>query len=135
MKKSTVAAAANNNDLSPFAIVCIAAALMFFYNCNCSAAEIAKDKQQHIAVSALIAAPAAVYLEDTGHPILYGIAVAMVPGILKEVYDSRHPKSHTASGADLVADLVGATSGALIGHGISLRMNGKSASINYSVQF
>lgn len=93
------------------------------------------DKQQHIAVSFAIAAPAAVYLRDTDHPVLYGAAVALVPGVLKEVYDAANPEKHTASIADLVADAVGAFSGALIGHGVYVFADRDRAAIVFSGTF
>lgn len=94
-----------------------------------------KDKQQHIAVSALIGVAAAISLEDTDHPVLYGAAVAMLPGAAKELYDARHPDRHSASGADLVADAVGAVAGAWFGSQVQVHLGPQGVSFSLSGEF
>jgi len=87
-----------------------------------SAEGVEQDKQQHLVVSALLGVVATTALEDTRHPVLYGAAVASIPGVLKEVYDARHPGAHTASAADLAADVIGAVTGAWLGHNAALHV-------------
>lgn len=94
-----------------------------------------QDKQQHIAVSALFGMAAAIALEDSDHPIIYGAVVATLPGVVKELYDARHPRNHTASTADLAADVVGAVTGAWIGHHLQLRANRDHAEIRLTGSF
>lgn len=94
-----------------------------------------QDKQQHITVSALIGMAAAMALEDSDHPILYGAVVATLPGVVKELYDAQHPQHHTASTADLAADVVGAATGAWIGHHLQLRANRDHAEIRFNGSF
>jgi len=99
------------------------------------AAALEQDKQQHIAISALLGMAAAIALEDSDHPILYGAVVATLPGVVKELYDARHPRNHTASGADLVADVTGAVTGAWIGHHLQLRAHRNSAEVKFTGEF
>lgn len=112
------------------------------YVACCSNAEaVESDKAKHVAVSAVMAAAATVALEGrTENPVLYGAAASFVVGAAKEAYDKRHydanhPKRHTASNADLVADLVGATAGAWLGHGVYVQADGGSVSFGVSKDF
>lgn len=66
------------------------------------------DKAQHFATSAALAAlgTAATRSEVLGFSLSLGL------GVLKEVYDSRHPERHCASIKDIAADAAGAYVGA-----------------------
>jgi uncharacterized protein YfiM (DUF2279 family) len=109
----------NNGNQGAFLLAVLLGALAVFLSDRVEALE--QDKQQHIAVSALFGMAAAIALEDTDHPILYGAIVATLPGVVKELYDARHPKNHTASTADLAADVTGAVTGAWLGDHLRIR--------------
>ncbi|MDO9226051.1 MAG: hypothetical protein Q8M09_17525 [Pseudomonadota bacterium] len=66
------------------------------------------DKAQHFAVSAVLGTASAMHFEDKW--VAFG--VAMIPGVLKEITDSRF------SGKDLAADALGAALGVQLGHWI-----------------
>ena len=44
---------------------------------------------------------------------LYAAAIAFAIGFAKELYDYRHPLTHTADSADLLADTIGITAALL----------------------
>lgn len=69
---------------------------------------IALDKQAHLLVGALIALALGYVL-----PAWIGFVVASVVGLLKEVYDYYHPKTHTCDGLDYLATAGGGLAGAL----------------------
>lgn len=69
------------------------------------------DKAQHVAGSALLGTVAGVAIKDKWT----AFALAMVPGVAKEIWDSKHP-NHTASFKDLAADAVGAAIGIYTGN-------------------
>jgi uncharacterized protein YfiM (DUF2279 family) len=66
-----------------------------------------KDKAMHAAVSAAFGAAAASVTDNTGA----AIAAALVPGVLKEVYDLGHRDRHTPSWKDMGANALGAVLG------------------------
>ena len=70
------------------------------------------DKGQHVAVSAGIGTVSGLIVKDKWT----AFALSMVPGVLKEMYDAQHPKTHTASFKDLAADAVGAAVGVYTGN-------------------
>jgi uncharacterized protein YfiM (DUF2279 family) len=70
------------------------------------------DKAQHVIGSAVIGTVSGVALNDKWT----AFAVSMVPGVLKEVYDAKHPDKHTASVKDLAANAVGAAIGVYMGN-------------------
>ena len=59
---------------------------------------IALDKIAHLLVGAVIALALGYVL-----PAWIGFVVAAVIGLLKEVYDYYHPKTHTCDGMDFLA--------------------------------
>lgn len=69
------------------------------------------DKTQHAAISALIGSVAGAAVKDKAS----AFALAIAPGVVKELYDAQHPKTHTASWKDLAADAVGAAIGVYVG--------------------
>ena len=69
------------------------------------------DKGAHFAVSAVLGTASAMHFENKWT----AFAVAMIPGLLKEITDSRF------SGKDLAADALGAGLGVQIGHWIVSR--------------
>lgn len=71
-----------------------------------------KDKVQHTAISAAIGAATGMYFEDK----TTAFAVAMIPGIAKEIYDYKHSNKHSASFKDLAADALGAAVGVYLGN-------------------
>jgi len=70
------------------------------------------DKGLHVMGSAGIGTVAGLVIKDKWA----AFAVSMVPGVLKEVYDAKHPDKHTASFKDLAADAVGAAVGVYMGN-------------------
>lgn len=111
-------------------------ALAFWVLSSGDASALEQDKQQHIAVSAIIATTVTTALEGkTESPVLCGIAASVAVGAAKEAYDAAHPKTHTASGADLMADLIGATTGAWLGHGVYIQAGQSRIAIGISKDF
>lgn len=95
-----------------------------------------QDKQQHFAISAMMASTATVAFEGrTEHSIAYGTATSFVIGVAKELYDKAHPRNHTASGGDLVADLTGAVMGAWLGQGMYIVVQRNGASVGMTLDF
>jgi VanZ family protein len=123
----------NGNSQGSFLLAIILGALAVLLSDRSEALE--QDKQQHVAVSAFLGAVGAVACRETEHPVLYGAALAVIPGLAKEVYDARHPDRHTASTADLAADVVGAAAGAWIGHGLRLGVTRNRTWIGLQVRF
>jgi putative lipoprotein len=72
----------------------------------------AKDKYQHFGASAVLGLASSAVIEDKKT----AFAVAMVPGILKEVYDAHHRDKHTPSWRDLAWDAAGAWVGVHVGN-------------------
>lgn len=72
-----------------------------------------QDKAEHVAVSAVIGTASGAYFEKRWT----AFGVAMIPGLLKEVADSRAAHNHF-SGKDIAADAVGAALGVQLGHWI-----------------
>lgn len=121
-----------NKELVKSAIIWAAVAALFLLTSpnNAHGAEVAKDKKMHVALSTFLGAAASAQIEGkTEHPVAWSIFAAMVPGIAKEVYDKAHPQAHKAEWGDLAADLVGATAGAWIGHGIYVHTDGKQIGV------
>ncbi len=82
----------------------------------CSAASAAdewasRDKLQHAALSAGIAAAATAVTKDER----IGFAAAVAVGVAKELYDASNRDKHTPSWKDLAADVAGAYVGAKLG--------------------
>lgn len=69
------------------------------------------DKSTHFAVSAVLGTASAMHFENKWT----AFGVAMIPGLLKEMTDSRF------SGKDLAADALGAALGVQFGHWIVTR--------------
>ncbi len=91
------------------------------------------DKTKHFAVSAALGAGSYALTEETEHPFLYAVGLAMVPGVAKEVYDARSGGTGF-SHKDLAADLLGAVVGASIGNAI-VSFNGENVSLSYTGHF
>ena len=66
------------------------------------------DKQVHFLVGAVIALALGYIL-----PIVYGLAVAVLMGAIKELYDHFHPATHTVDVWDFVATAAGGAVGSL----------------------
>ena len=78
---------------------------------------IAIDKKLHLVAGFLIAA-AVVALSflaamPTVQRLLLGVGVATVVGVGKEVYDGKHPATHTRDGRDALATIIGGVVGAI----------------------
>ncbi len=71
-----------------------------------------KDKFQHATIEIAIGTVTGAYFEDK----TTAFAVAMLPGIAKEIYDYKHSNKHSASFKDLAADAVGAAVGVYVGN-------------------
>jgi uncharacterized protein YfiM (DUF2279 family) len=77
------------------------------------------DKITHAAVCFTIAGftvgTARTMLHNTKDgSVTLGVSVPLGIGLLKEWYDSKHPKTHRASFKDLTADLIGAAIGTAV---------------------
>lgn len=71
------------------------------------------DKLKHFAISAPFGALGAYLTRDTEHPVIYGTLIGTVPGLIKEGIDGTC-RSSGFSYKDLVADVAGALSGAVL---------------------
>lgn len=70
------------------------------------------DKIKHFAVEAALGTISGSIIEDK----YLASAVALVPGVAKEIYDLKNPQSHCASYYDLAWDLAGVITGVNLGH-------------------
>lgn len=86
----------------------VLAAALLCASANASADD---DLAVHAGASAAIASALTIAFRDTREPVLYAIAATVAVGLAKELYDSG-PGDGKFSGADLAADLLGATLGA-----------------------
>ncbi len=82
----------------------------------CKAADdwFAEDKQMHFGGGAVIGLMTTLATKNKWH----GIFAATVVGVGKEIYDSKHPQSHTADWKDAAATIAGGVLGAYIGQGL-----------------
>jgi uncharacterized protein YfiM (DUF2279 family) len=95
------------------------------------------DKLKHFAVSAPFGALGAYLTRDTEHPVIYGTLIGTVPGLIKEGIDGTC-RSSGFSYKDLVADLAGALSGALLTNWaitLSRDTRGHTVAISYTNRF
>ena len=69
------------------------------------------DKVRHLVVSAALGTASGAYFENRWT----AFGVAMIPGLAKEIMDSRKNDNHF-SGKDLVANAIGAAMGVQLGH-------------------
>ncbi len=69
------------------------------------------DKARHLVVSAALGTASGAYFENKWT----AFGVAMIPGLAKEIMDSRKHDNHF-SGKDLVANAIGAALGVQLGH-------------------
>ena len=101
-----------------------------------AASAVEPDKIEHFTISAGVSLVATQLLEDTDHPILYGITVGLVPGAAKYIHD-RHDAYFDAreKNHDMVANIIGATTGALVGHGLSLHLSHEFVGVRYNKNF
>ena len=70
-----------------------------------------RDKAKHVVVSAVLGTASGAYFENKWT----AFGVAMIPGLVKEISDSRKHDNHF-SGKDLAADAIGAALGVQFGH-------------------
>jgi uncharacterized protein YfiM (DUF2279 family) len=89
-----------------------------------------RDKAKHAAVGFVIGTAGTL---TTGDP-LQGFAIGVGVGILKELSDSRHPKTHTCSLQDLAATAAGAAIGASFG-GVVLSYSRGETRVSYARAF
>lgn len=90
---------------------------------------IGPDKADHMAISAMIGVTTSMLIDDK----TTAFAVAIVPGLLKEVYDSRQSNNYFSS-KDLFADIIGAAIGVQTGHWI-LTHREKTTTLGYRQTF
>ena len=89
--------------------------------------------KEHFAVSALFGVVGAAQIFP--HEPVKAFAFAMVPGVLKEVVDSRQ-KGNYFSGKDLAADALGAAFGVWAGGAmLSYSERDKTVKVSYSTKF
>ncbi len=102
----------------------------------------AEDKQKHLGVSFLLGNATALYMHYN-YPknsytknLLIGTALATLPGLLKEVSDSRKNNNYFSS-ADLSYDILGSFLGNIVGAYISknIFINVKEQKIAYNINF
>jgi uncharacterized protein YfiM (DUF2279 family) len=82
------------------------------------------DKAEHLALSFLLAGAgysAVSLLGDDPRPLrlAFSTSLALVPGVLKEIYDSGQPQNHF-SGQDMTWDVIGAVTGSLAALAVDL---------------
>ncbi|WP_298930239.1 hypothetical protein [uncultured Ramlibacter sp.] len=86
------------------------------------------DKAKHLGVSfalGIAGEQIAARIAPDVNSVALGTGMALVPGILKELYDANHKSTKHPdgfSGKDLAADLVGAFAGALLSGMVSQRV-------------
>jgi hypothetical protein len=90
------------------------------------------DKVAHFAVSYAMADTVAPLMENTSHPVLYSFAIGMMPGLAKRIWDQKSEYDSREKNQDMVANILGAASGALIGHGVMLYARRDQVSMSYS---
>lgn len=98
-----------NSPLIDFVIAMVigAAFSLWMSDSHADTLQFTKDKQDHLAVSAVIGAASRLVIDDP----YVAFGVAMVPGVAKEIYDMHHKDHHTASWQDLAFDAIGAAIG------------------------
>ncbi|BCL76520.1 hypothetical protein JHS3_22560 [Jeongeupia sp. HS-3] len=77
------------------------------------------DKVAHFSVSSALGAGGAEVASESGYPRFYGVLLATVPGVAKEVLDGIQ-RDNDFSYKDLLFDLAGAISGAYLGDTVLL---------------
>lgn len=100
------------------------------------------DKQKHLGASFLIGTATGVYMDynyknnSYSKNLLIGTSIAMVPGVLKEIYDSSKD-DNKFDGADIAYDLLGSLIGNITGNYISknLFIDIKKQKIAYNIKF
>ena len=100
-----------------------------------NADEIATDKVAHLAVSYAVANTVVPFMQNTKKPVLYSFAIGMVPGLLKRAYDNTQPYDPREKNQDMLANIIGAASGALIGNWFINYSNNKTFIISYRNNF
>lgn len=87
--------------------------MLFLLTASLNAFEVQRDKVYHFAAGTLIASGTTFAASKMGfkHPRLYGLAAGILAGIGKELYDKRHPKSHSCDPNDAYATFLGASVG------------------------
>lgn len=77
----------------------------------CQGFEVPRDKAMHVAAGFAISSCGTFVAKEKGlkHPELYGFALGCFAGLAKEVYDKRHPKTHTCEAKDALATIGGAS--------------------------
>jgi len=114
--------------LKPFLLV----ALLFCINANA----IEQDKLLHAGGSYAVAITTSFLVEDSDHPVLYSFAAGMVPGLVKYAHDRQVSGFYAREkNQDMIANVIGAASGAWIGHGLFVYASKKQAGIGVTVGF
>jgi len=85
------------------------------------------DTAKHLGVSfalGIAGEQVAARIAPDMNSVALGTGMALVPGLLKEIYDANHKSKHPDgfSGKDLAADLVGAFAGAMLSGMVSKRV-------------
>lgn len=107
-----------------------------------SSMDFESDKKKHVGASFLIGTATGIYMEynykenSYTKNLLIGTCIAIIPGILKEIYDDRQANNSFDS-ADLAYDLAGSLLGNLVGNYISksLFIDVKNKQIAYNIKF
>ena len=98
------------------------------------------DKKKHLGVSFAIGAATGIYMDKNyqdntySQNLLIGTSLAMIPGLLKEIYDDRQ-ENNSFDTADLAYDLAGSLLGNIVGNYISesLFIDVKHKQIAYNI--
>jgi VanZ family protein len=120
-------------------LLCILISLSLIYS---SAVAIENDKKKHFGVSLAIGTAVGIYINSKYQEnsdmnnILIATSISMVPGLLKEVYDSGQTNNYF-SGEDLLYDLLGSVVGSITGNYIGNRLfvDVKRKTIAYNMEF
>jgi uncharacterized protein YfiM (DUF2279 family) len=101
------------------------------------------DKKKHFGISFVLGMASYTYVEHKHktnytkqEKILLSTSIAVVPGILKEVIDSKE-KGNKFDKTDLLYDVIGAFTGSLLSAYVhdSIRINPKEKYLSYTLKF
>lgn len=100
------------------------------------------DKQKHFGVSFAFGTATGIYMdrnyEENSYTtnLIIGTSIAMIPGVLKEVYDDRQDDNDFDE-ADLAYDFAGSLAGNILGNYLSenLFVDVKNKKLSYNIKF
>lgn len=88
--------------------------------------------KEHFAVSAMIGVIVSNHVEKES--AVKAWAIAMTPGLVKEIIDSQTRGNHF-SGRDMLANALGAAVGVGVGRALLLHRNGETTTVSFATKF